>query len=375
MQILDSVLTQDLDYISPQLLDTFQDIVNKVQIHSHFSISHLDYKPLELPIEIVRRFKKIPFNAQSRYLNKQLESFIYGIYYNASLRTSLALDANSTNLPPDQNLENNTFLGSNTEFLLRLHESNVGKGYFDPGWRVLRQENNSSIAVKKNGLTLQVKRYHHLQPAEHSATVGEVVSIRLPRNLVQNDFYAAISNLGQVNSQNIANNSTKVRIYFNFSPKGAIAFMKGITEQLNKIEIPFVFKVLHNIVNYERYNSGILYFEKNNYLAVRQIIQTIYIENREYFQMEIPLFTKFLAPGLGLAEEPDCKFSSQESFGMNRCQIVALGLLEAWQKGDISPEVRMKCILKSFSMFGVNLQHPYLNNNSEDIYSPLNCPV
>jgi hypothetical protein len=363
---------QTLDSVTPQLLDTFQDTVNKVQIESYFTISHVNYKPLDLPIEIAKRLKKIPVNTQSQYLNKQLKNFIYGIYYNASLRTSLALDTDSDIKTVHQNIASNKFLGNSMDFILKLYESNVGEGYFDSGWRVLRQEDNGRIAVKKNGLTLHVEPYLHLQPAELPATVGEVVSIRLPRNLIQDRLYVAISNLGKVNSHNPADNSTRVRIYFNFSPEGAIAFMKGITEQLNKIEIPFIFKVIPFILNYESYNSGILYFERKNYQTVRQVIQAIYQRNREYFQMEIPLFTKFLAPGIGLAEEPDCKFSSQESFGMNRCQIVTLGLLEAWQKGDVSPEVRMASILKSFAMFGVNLQRPYLNHHSEDIYIPLN---
>jgi len=41
---------------------------------------------------------------------------------------------------------------------------------------------------------------------------------------------------------------------------------------------------------------------------------------------------KLLAPGLALAEEPNQKFTAQESFGMNRCQIITNGFLEAWQK-------------------------------------------
>jgi hypothetical protein len=74
---------------------------------------------------------------------------------------------------------------------------------------------------------------------------------------------------------------------------------------------------------------------------------------------------------LAVAEEPNHKFSEQESFGMNRCQIVANGLLEAWHKGDNSPEFRMKAILKHFSLLGIDLQHSYLNAKSEDIYTPL----
>lgn len=80
-----------------------------------------------------------------------------------------------------------------------------------------------------------------------------------------------------------------------------------------------------------------------------------------HFKSEIPLFTKQLAIGLGLAEEPDQKFAVQESFGMNRCQIVANGLLEAWYQGDDLPEVRMQAILGQFSHLGIELQRPYVN--------------
>lgn len=373
MLLLDSATNQDLDCIPNELLFTLKDIVNKVQINSYFSIGHPDYKPLEIPNQLVGRFQKMPLNLQSKYLNKQLQSFVYDIYYNGSLRTSLTLDVNSANFSLHQNLENNTWLEVNTEFVLRLHESNVGQGYFNPGWHILRQENDGTLAVKKDALTLHVERDRHLQPAEHSATIGEEVSIRLPRNLLQNGFYVAMSNLGGVIPGNSADDSTTVGIYFNFSSEGAVALMNEITQQLNEITIPFSFKVLYNPSDYGRYDSGILYFNRKNYQAVWQLIKKLYTKNILYFGIKIPLFTKLLAPGLGLAEEPDCKFFPQENFGMNRSQIIALGLLEAWQKGNVSPQDRMASILKHFAMFGVSLQRPYLNKNSEDIYSPLDC--
>ncbi|NET15569.1 MAG: hypothetical protein F6K08_23405, partial [Okeania sp. SIO1H6] len=60
-----------------------------------------------------------------------------------------------------------------------------------------------------------------------------------------------------------------------------------------------------------------------------------------------------------------------ESFGMNRCQIIANGLLTAWQQGDNSTEGKIKAILEQFSLLGIDLQRPYLNANSEDIYRKL----
>jgi hypothetical protein len=365
MQLLDSLQIQLPASASDRVLDSLQDIANNVQIQSNFCISHPAYKPLELPPEAVARFQRIPLELQNKYLSLQLQSFLYGIYYNGSMQAALAPDANSDDLALHQNLENNTFFGVDLEFYDRLHKSNTGEGYFDPGWQVLRQEADGSLAVTKGGLTLHIEREQHLQPAEQSAAVGNSVAIRMPRNLVQNGFYMAVSNAGP------DTHPQTVRVYFNLSPEGAVAVMEKLTQQLNEIKIPFTFKVLYNPSDYGRYDSGVLYFEKSNYPTVRQVLTSVYAENQLHFRTEVPLFTKLLAPGLALAEEPDCKFAAVESFGMNRCQIVANGLLEARQNGDESPESRMASINQHFSLLGIDWHRSYLNANSEDIYTPL----
>ena len=89
-----------------------------------------------------------------------------------------------------------------------------------------------------------------------------------------------------------------------------------------------------------------------------------------YFLSNIPLFTKLLAPGLGLAEKPEYKETTGERFGLNRCQIVADGLLDAWDNGDRTSSCRINAISKRFQMHFIDLQRPYLNT-IEDIYTPL----
>lgn len=370
MQLLDPLQNKLLDTASTQLQASLQDIVNHIQIESNFCIRHPDYKPLELPAESVERFGQLPLELQSKYLSLQLRSFLYGIYYNGSLRTALAPDTDSEDLALHQNLENSTFLGVDLGFYERLHESNCGEGYFDSGWQVLRQESDGSLAVTKGGLILHIDRDRHLQPAT-SATVGDLVAIHLPKNLVQNGFYMAVSNAGPNRHSNSNSLSGTVRVYFNLSSEGAVAVMGGLTRQLNDLNIPFTFKVLYNPSDYGRDDSGVLYFEKSNYKIIQPVLQTLYKEHQLHFQPSVPLFTKLLAPGLALAEEPDHKFTTQESFGMNRCQIVVNGLLAAWQSGDNSAEGRMQSIHHQFSLLGIALNRPYLNANSEDIYTPL----
>lgn len=366
MQLLNFPPNRLLDSTEQTLLNALQDITHNLKIQSNFCISHPNYKPLDLPAEAVDRFEKVPSELQEKYLSLQLRSFLYGIYYNGSLRDALTLETDAIGLAPHQNLENNSILGINLEFYDRLHQSNNGEGYFDRDWFVVREENDGSLAVTKGGLTLHIDRDRHLKLEERSAVVGDSVAIKMPRNLVQNGFYMAVGNAGH--DRGI---SQTVRIYFNLSAEGAVAVMGNLTQQLNQIDIPFAFKALYNPDDYKRYDSAVLYFDRNYYQDIRQVLQKVYTDERSHFQPEIPLFTKFLAPGLAVAEEPDYKFAAVESFGMNRCQIVANGLIEARQQGNESTECRMNAIFQQFSLLGIDWQRPYLNANSEDIYTPL----
>lgn len=366
MQLLDSTQTQLEAGVNSQLLDVLENIAHKVEIQPNFSIRHPDYKPLELPAEAIERFQKMPDQMQQKYLSLQLRSFLYGIYYNGSMRSALAPDAEGNGLPLD--LENNTVLGVDVAFYQRLHESNFGQGYFDPTWAVLREESDGSLAVTKGGLRLHIQRDKYLQPSQQAAVVGDSVAILMPKNRMQNGFYMAIGNLGFSRIEDSKSQQVTVRIYFNLTSSGAVAVMGSLTQLLNEIAIPFSFKVLYNPKDYQRYDSGVLYFDKKDYEAVGRVLKIVYAEQRSHFKPEVPLFTKQLAAGLGLAEEPEQKFAEQESFGMNRCQIVANGLLEACQQGNDSLEGRMKAIFRKFSRFGIDLNRVYLNANSEDIY-------
>ncbi|MBX9254728.1 hypothetical protein H1Q63_12340 [Desmonostoc muscorum CCALA 125] len=365
MQLLDSLQTQ-LSEVPEPLQTSLQDIIHKVEIQSHYRIQHPDYKPMELPESAIPGFQQLPLDLQNKFLSLQLRSFLYGIYYNGSLKSALAPDADTTNLALNQNLENNTLLGVDVAFYERLHESNRGEGYLSNDWLVIKEETDDVLMVYKNALKLHIQRNIHLQPAERNVTVGNSVAIRMPKNLVQNGFYMAIGNAASHQNKNI------VRVYFNLTPEGAVAVMDSLTTQLNSIDVPFSFKALYNPSDYGRCDSAVLYFDKNKYEAVHPVLERVYLEHQSYFQEEVPLFTKLIAPGLAIAEEPDDKFSDRESFGTHRCQIIANGLLESWLQGNDTPAKRITAVLQHFSLHKVELQHPYLNANSEDIYISLN---
>ncbi|WP_026100063.1 T3SS effector HopA1 family protein [Fortiea contorta] len=363
MQLLNSLHVQ-MSNLPESLLISLQDIVHKVEIESYYGIKHPDYQIAELQESVVSRFQKLSPDLQNKYLSLRLRSLLYSIYYNGGMKPTLTDNAETPNLGLNQNLENNTFFGVNLVFYDRLHENNRGKGYWSYGWEVVNKETDGTLSVQRDGLTLHVEQN---EDNLLSTSGGKFVAIKLPKNLVQNGFYMAVADAGMSQQR-----QKLVRVYFNLVPEGAVAVMDSLTTHLNAIPIAFTFKALYNPSDYGRYDSAVLYFEKNDYELVHPVLGLIYAEHRAHFQEQVPLFTKLIAPGLAIAEEPDTKFNEQESFGTHRCQIVADGLIMAWQQGNNTPDERIAAILQNFASQGITLQRPYLNPNSEDIYTPLN---
>ncbi|MBD2663699.1 hypothetical protein B6N60_01421 [Richelia sinica FACHB-800] len=358
-----------LDNSTNQLLNSLFDIASNIQIEPNFCIQHPNYQPFGLPTTVAHRFQQNPPALQQKYLALLLRNFLHGIYYNGSLQNVLAVNNENAHYS-QQTLEQNC-LGVDWHFYEQLHQNNHGIGHYQPGWQVLRLEPDGTMAVTKDDLTLYVEPECHLQTSQKSVKVGDVIAVWMPKNRWQNGCYVAVSDVGQ-ERQKIDADMEVGRIYFNLTPEGAIALMDSLTQQLNHVAIPFSFQVLYNPAAYGRYDAGVLHFERQDYPIIHKILQNVYPQHQSHFQPAIPLFTKFLAPGLGLAEEPSQKFATHDSFGMNRCQIVANALLEAWQKGKNAIEERMRIIEQHFAQHLIDVHRPYLNPSSEDIYIPLN---
>jgi hypothetical protein len=356
-----------------QILNSLFDIATNIQIDPNFCIQHPNYQPFALPATIANRFKQNSPDLQHKYLVLLLRNFLHGIYYNGSLQTLLAVSSDDKNYSSLKHFSQSSNVGIDWEFYEQLHNHNHGHGHYDANWEVLRLEPDGSMAVTKDSLTLYIEPECCLKSSHKSVKIGESIAIWMPKNRLQNGSYMAVSNLGQERQHTQKTDLEVGRIYFNFTPSGAIALMDSLTDKLNAVNIPFSFEVLYNPSAYGRYDAGVLHFERQDYPVIHKIIQPVYTQHQSYFQPEIPLFTKFLAPGLSLAEKPTQKLAGQGNFGMNRCQIVANALLEAWESGKTAIEERMRIIDQHFEQHLIDMQRPYLNPSSEDIYIPLNC--
>jgi hypothetical protein len=349
-------------------MDALQDIIDRVNIQTNFTITYLDTELSEIPTELAEVMQELPQLQQEKYLGSHIRNFLYNFYfkgddYHLNSPSDLNFDSELSDKSESNPkiIENNRIMGRDWEFYKALQDNNAGKGYEDPNWQVLKAEADGSFAVKKQGLTLHIQPEKHLPANAPLPAVGDSISVLMPCNLLEQGYYIAVSDRGLPTEPTVC-------IYFNFDAAGAIALMQSITQAFNPLEIPFSFKVLSAAESYWRYDSGILTLQLNDYGAINSILYKTYQKYHAHFQNCTPIFTKVLLPGLSIAETPLSSTSQTLNFGMHRCQIVAQGLLDAWLQGDNSAINRQKLIHQSFDRAKISWKSPYLNPNSEDIY-------
>ncbi len=356
------------NHFNNHFLYNLEDICRHINLLPDFSIIHTKYTPYNLEPDAIIFLKKLPKSIQNQHINLQLRSFLYDIYFNGSLKSlklELIDDDLNENITKQEVIENNSVRGINRNFYNAIDNNNIGKGYYDDDWQVLQKKENQILVVQKDELMLHISSNQHLKNSEKSIKLGDKVAVLMPKNQIEYSWYIAVGDAGLATDK-------VVNIYFNFTSEGALFVMESLTKDLNQVEVPFQFKVINDSEKYTRYDSGVLQFNKQDYSIVIDKLQNIYNQHQSYFQNPTPILTKTLAKGLSLAEEPTYKFNEQEDFGMNRCRIIANALIDVWEHGDNSKEVKMAAIRQHFSRLGIVIESSYLNPDSKDIYIPFN---
>jgi HopA1 effector protein family len=228
---------------------------------------------------------------------------------------------------------------------------------------VLKESADGLLAVQKDGLTMHVSRDRHL--ADPTVNLGDTVSVRLPNSQIEQGCYIAVGDRGPCPRRSERH---IINLYFNVTIEGILHAMQVLTATLNELGLPFSFSVPYDLETYqERCDAGILSIDRQEYGTIQSSLAQFYQTHATQFRSTVPLFTKVLAPGLGLSEQPLNFFVENESFVMQRLQALAEGLIDAWRQDLKSPEDRKNCILKTFSQYQIDLNHPHLNPGSADV--------
>jgi hypothetical protein len=240
-----------------------------------------------------------------------------------------------------------------------LSASHSGSGCWEPGWKFIRREDDR-VVVERGGLVLRASRDECRGLPRAGAAAGSEVEVRYPKELLRASpgFYTALADRAFDGSEGI------VRIYWNITAAGAVTFVREATRLLNEAASGARFKVANDPSLYDRCDSAVVYFPRADALRARDLVRSLHAAVASQLGPRVPAFTRRLAGGVGLAEDPGGSWS----FGQSRCHAVADGLVRAHEQGATSAGERIEAVRATLTEQGLDPDAPYLNPGSADEY-------
>jgi len=306
----------------------------------------------EPPIQVAPPMVPLPATAVAQALPGEplvvgIQSMLYHRCY--SHRTT---DVLAMNTAPDAQL------------VTQLAWANSSRERWDPGWQIYQLGTGGQIFVIKGD------RQRAAMPGEYVAAeysggtpqVGASVVLRISREsrTIQPGFYYM---LGEVPSD-IWDEHFLIRFYFNCTAQGVVELVAHLTRDLNRFQVPYRMKALTDAGHYTRCDAMVLYCAHRYFQIVARIIGNLPLSVLQQLEGSVPMFTKRLRAGVGLAEDP----GNGESFGMHRCRLTAEGIVDAWQQNHMGPEAWLQAVDARFTLNGLKLNYPYLGPGSIECF-------
>jgi hypothetical protein len=323
-----------------EVSEAINDVLRGTVVHSPSVYSWFGSRSPDLPAPARRTLGPQVIRA---YLLSMLSSQLYRDFYCRGHPTPSAESATA-------------FAGPARErFVARLSAANAGTGCWSNGWTV-RTDDGTEVVVERDGLSVWLPR-DELPPHDPAGAVR----LHLPNGSVRMlpGFYLAMADAELTRDHT----NRIVRLYWNLMAEGAETFLRRATTELNRAQLAFRLKVLDSPARYARCDAGVLYIREEDYGMVAEIVARIHPDVAPWLKARTPAFTKVLAPGIGLAEDP----GPGESFGQHRCRLLADGIIGAFERGERSGN-RLPVVAARFEEEGLRLDALFLNAGSRDRY-------
>ena len=243
-----------------------------------------------------------------------------------------------------------------------LREAHPGRPRRDMGWRVIEPLEDGWVIARKGGAARRFApgRYLVLEGGLGTAKKDQALLVWPGREslTIQPEYYYAFGDTAGECDEG----EDLLRFYWNVTAEGAPRLLRALVERLNYFQTPFHCKLPRFRHSYPRRDAAVLYLNRRYYRIAAMIAAAVHAQLRDSLCDPTPLFTKRLAPGLALAEDP------HESFGMHRCAILAEAFLTAYRNGLTTPDDQVREFDRQFALRGLDLNRPYLNHGSRDEY-------
>lgn len=242
-------------------------------------------------------------------------------------------------------------------FAEALSQANCGRGTWEPGWIVRSLEADGRLAVHNPRQDLMMWALPGQYRGEGDVAVGATGRLWVGKEWREMlpGYYMALGDADEADAR-----ADLVRFYFHLTPAAAVRWIAELTRRLNAAGVAFRAKALSDPAAYLRADAGVLYVSRQDLGRVMEVLPGLYDAVAPDLRRSVPMFTKRLAPGLAVAEDP----GDGRSFGQHRCQLVAEGLVRAFGNGAEASAA----IAARFSEAGLDVARPWLNAGSRNVF-------
>lgn len=245
-----------------------------------------------------------------------------------------------------------------------LSMANTTRERWEHGWTIAQVMQHGQIVARKGNVSRNlwpgqfISKDGPASPPRPGAEVS-VFYARESRSL-QTGFYYAFGEVAEEESRAFG----LVRLYWNICFEGAPRLIGLLTSRLNRFHVPFRLKFATARGQFVRTDVAVVYLNKRLFRIASELMLDVHPAIEDALGDEVPLFSKRLAKGLGVAEDP----GTGESFGQSRCRRLAESVWNCHQRGERVMAARMKEFRRLLKASGIDPEHTHLNAGSLDWY-------
>jgi hypothetical protein len=263
--------------------------------------------------------------------------------------------------PPGPWLEHRGDELARRERLTALSSANASRGSWNGGWVVRAIDRDGRLVLFKDDLAIWATP-DQVRPQHGKIQVGNPCGVWMGkerRNGIPGFYFA----FGETEDEFEGDDSEPlVRYYWHLRSEAAVPFVATATELLGATGAPFFLKVLADPGAFQRADAGLIFVRKQYHPRVVDAIARIHEALASRLRESVPLFTKFVAPGLGAAESP----SGRISFGEHRCKLAAKALWRSFLRHERDRAAREATFAAVYTEAGLDPRYPYLAAGSTD---------
>lgn len=199
-------------------------------------------------------------------------------------------------------------------------------------------------------------------PARAAYAPGLEVEVAVPteHRFVSPGFYLTTGLAGRAAG-------SVVRWYVNVTADAAPSLLARIVLDLDLLELRYTVKTLNDPAAHPRPDALVLYTRRDDACAVAPVLRTALADLGSTLRPRVPAFTRRLAPGVAVADEP-VQGSVPLSFGQHRCLVLVRGVLAAG--AGAGPEERWSHVARAWADARLDPALPHLGPGNAELVLP-----